>query len=253
MPFEVERPSACRRCTRRSSCCSSASSRPSRSSSSSGSSAASSRSPASTTSSRSQVHPTERTRDFFDQGVLYGSASYIATGRSFDALTSNFVHLYHLYARSHFYFAQDRHARPPLRLRDRPALLLRHGHVGRLAARCVDPPRAVALQPAVLPAAHGAGHFHSSCSGSTRTRPCRPTAARGRGAAGTTSRSTSRAASRARSACSTSCSGRPTWLSSSSCAWWASRTRRSASTTTSRATASASATRTGRCPSRARG
>ena len=49
---------------------------------------------------------TERTRDyFFDQGVLYGSASYIATGRSFASLTSNFVHLYHLYARSHFYFA----------------------------------------------------------------------------------------------------------------------------------------------------
>ena len=49
---------------------------------------------------------TERTRDFFfDQGVLYGSASYIATGRSFASLTSNFVHLYHLYAYSHFYFA----------------------------------------------------------------------------------------------------------------------------------------------------
>ena len=49
---------------------------------------------------------TERTRDFnFDRGVQYAAASYISTGRTFSSLTSNFVHLYHLYAASHFYFA----------------------------------------------------------------------------------------------------------------------------------------------------
>jgi hypothetical protein len=48
---------------------------------------------------------TERTRDaFYTQGVLFGSASYIATARTFATLSSNFVHLYHLYAPSHFYF-----------------------------------------------------------------------------------------------------------------------------------------------------
>ena len=51
---------------------------------------------------------TERTRDFFfDQGVTLRLGEYIATGRSFDALTSNFVHLYHLYARSHLYWAAE--------------------------------------------------------------------------------------------------------------------------------------------------
>ena len=39
------------------------------------------------------------------RAAIFGTASYIATGRSFSALNSNFVHLYHLYARSHFYFA----------------------------------------------------------------------------------------------------------------------------------------------------
>ena len=49
---------------------------------------------------------TERTRDYnYDRALQYGGAQYIATGRSFAALTSNFTHLFHLYARTHFYFA----------------------------------------------------------------------------------------------------------------------------------------------------
>ena len=182
---------------------------------------------------------TERTRDFFfDQGVLYGSASYIATGRSFDALTSNFVHLYHLYARSHFYFA--------LKI---GTLALLYGSVTDLPSYYgmatwgvwllgrVDPLRAVDLQPAVLPRLHMVQHFHEFLLWLDED-PAVP-ADRGKGSWRRWhdfTRASLRAASRARSACSPLCCGSPTWCCSS-CAWPASRTRPSACTTTVQATA----------------
>ena len=50
----------------------------------------------------------ERTRAYYlHQGLILGSARYIATGRSFTSMSSNFLQLYTLYARSHFYPAAE--------------------------------------------------------------------------------------------------------------------------------------------------
>ena len=50
----------------------------------------------------------ERTRVFYlNTGFTLGSARYVATGRSFVTMSSNFVLLYSLYARSHFLIAAE--------------------------------------------------------------------------------------------------------------------------------------------------
>lgn len=51
---------------------------------------------------------TERTRAFaYNRGILRGEASYIATGRSFSGMMSDFTTMFKVYARSHFDFAAD--------------------------------------------------------------------------------------------------------------------------------------------------
>lgn len=50
----------------------------------------------------------ERTRAFaFDQALQLGTAKYVATGRSFTGMTSNFTTMFKLYARSHIVFAGE--------------------------------------------------------------------------------------------------------------------------------------------------
>lgn len=50
----------------------------------------------------------DRTRAYyFSRTLLVGSATYIATGRSLAAMTSNFTTLFKLYARSHMMFAGE--------------------------------------------------------------------------------------------------------------------------------------------------
>ena len=39
--------------------------------------------------------------------LALGNAKYVATGRSFDALTSSFTQLFKLFARSHFVYATE--------------------------------------------------------------------------------------------------------------------------------------------------
>ena len=50
----------------------------------------------------------ERTRAvFYDRALQLGVAKYVATGRSFMGMTSNFTSLFKLYARSHLLYASD--------------------------------------------------------------------------------------------------------------------------------------------------
>ena len=50
----------------------------------------------------------ERTKaSYFDRAMQLGDAKYVATGRSFDGMTNSFVHLYRLYARTHFVYAAE--------------------------------------------------------------------------------------------------------------------------------------------------
>lgn len=50
----------------------------------------------------------DRTRSFhFAHAIRIGTASYIATGRSFASMTSSFITLFKLYARSHLIFAAE--------------------------------------------------------------------------------------------------------------------------------------------------
>ena len=44
---------------------------------------------------------------YLDLGLRLGQASYIATGRTYTTMISNFTTLYSMYARSHFYFAAE--------------------------------------------------------------------------------------------------------------------------------------------------
>ena len=51
---------------------------------------------------------TERTRAvFYDRALQLGVAEYVATGRSFLGMTSNFTSLFKLYARSHLLYAGE--------------------------------------------------------------------------------------------------------------------------------------------------
>ena len=44
---------------------------------------------------------------YLDRGLRLGQAEYIATGRTYSTMNSNFTNLYSLYAHSHFYFAME--------------------------------------------------------------------------------------------------------------------------------------------------
>ena len=44
---------------------------------------------------------------YLDRGLRFGVATYISTGRNYDAITSNFTVVYSLYARSHFCYGVE--------------------------------------------------------------------------------------------------------------------------------------------------
>ena len=45
--------------------------------------------------------------NYFDRGLRLGEAEYVATGRNYNTMTSNYAMLFSLYARSHFCFAVE--------------------------------------------------------------------------------------------------------------------------------------------------
>ena len=114
---------------------------------------------------------TERTRDyFFDQGVLYGTASYIATGRSFASSPPTLCTSI-IYTHAPLVLCgQDRRVSSTLRSCHRHTRVLWDGDMGLMAPCRLRDARAVDIQPSILQADRFRSTFTSFLCGLMRIR-----------------------------------------------------------------------------------